>query len=74
MAFITYNFPAGFLSTADWIMPGNYGMKDQVAAFKWVKENIAAFGGNPELVTIFGSSTGGSCVHLHMFSPLSAGT
>lgn len=62
------------MSTADAIIPGNFGMKDQVAALKWVQRNIAAFGGNPELVTIFGESAGAISVHLHMYSPLSTGT
>lgn len=55
------------------IIPGNYGLKDQAFAFKWVKENIAAFGGNPDDVTIMGESAGGSAVHFHFFSPLSEG-
>lgn len=48
-------------------------MKDQVAALQWVKENIKQFGGNPNLVTIFGQSAGGASVHLHMHSPSSQG-
>ncbi|KAK7602464.1 hypothetical protein V9T40_008053 [Parthenolecanium corni] len=63
----------GFLSAADEVLPGNYGMKDQVAALKWVQENIRDFGGNPQQVTIFGESAGASSAHLHMFSPLSKG-
>jgi len=63
----------GFLSTEDAVCPGNYGMKDQVAALRWVHDNIAAFGGNPNSVTIFGESVGGASTHLHMLSPASKG-
>jgi carboxylesterase type B len=63
----------GFLSTGDDVLPGNYGMKDQVATLQWVKQNIAAFGGNPDSVTIAGYSAGSVSVMLHMVSPLSRG-
>ncbi|PNF39412.1 hypothetical protein B7P43_G13012 [Cryptotermes secundus] len=64
---------ASFLSTEDAECPGNNGMKDQVAALRWVRDNIAEFGGNPNSVTIFGESAGGSSTHLHMLSPASKG-
>lgn len=63
----------GFLSTEDDNLPGNYGMKDQVLALKWVKNNIEKFGGDPNKVTIFGESAGGVSVGLHLLSPLSKG-
>lgn len=74
--YVTMNYRLGvlgFASTGDSVMPGNNGMKDQVAALKWIQRNIGAFGGNPTAVTITGMSAGASSVHYHMISPMSRG-
>ncbi len=52
---------------------GNYAYMDQIAALQWVKRNIAAFGGDPSNVTIFGFSAGGVSVHSLLASPLARG-
>lgn len=52
---------------------GNYGPLDMVAGLKWVKENIAAFGGDPEDIGIFGQSAGGMSVRLMSVTPLTKG-
>lgn len=61
------------MSTGDESSPGNFGLKDQVLALKWVKRNIKAFGGDPNSITLLGASAGAVSVHMHMLSPMSEG-
>uniref|UniRef100_A0A1Y1MFT8 Carboxylic ester hydrolase n=1 Tax=Photinus pyralis TaxID=7054 RepID=A0A1Y1MFT8_PHOPY len=76
LVLVTVNYrlgALGFLSTGDDSIPANNGLKDQVLALRWVKDNIATFGGNPEKVTISGNSAGGSSVHYLTLSPMTKG-
>ncbi|XP_075045490.1 pyrethroid hydrolase Ces2e-like [Mixophyes fleayi] len=63
----------GFLSSGDERAPGNYGFLDQVEALRWVQNNIADFGGDPNSVTIFGDSAGAVSVSALVLSPLAKG-
>jgi para-nitrobenzyl esterase len=66
---VTANYRLGALG----FLSGNWGIQDQRAALLWVQRNIAAFGGNPHDVTLFGESAGGISVLVHLVSPPSAG-
>lgn len=63
----------GFLSTEDSVIPGNFALKDQNMALRWIQHNIRYFGGDPLSVTIFGQSAGAASVHLQVLSPYSSG-
>lgn len=71
---INYRLGAlGFLAHPALGEPGNYGLADQQAALRWVRDNIAAFGGDPAKVTIAGESAGAMSVCDHLVAPGSAG-
>ncbi|XP_051174126.1 carboxylesterase 5A-like isoform X1 [Leptopilina boulardi] len=63
----------GFFTTMDGEAPGNYGMRDQIAALDWVKNKIELFDGSSSNIVIIGHSAGGISVGLHILSPLSRG-
>ncbi|XP_013185290.2 juvenile hormone esterase [Amyelois transitella] len=63
----------GFLCLRTKEAPGNAGMKDQVAALRWIQRNIKAFGGDPDNITIFGESAGAASVSFLVLSPMAKG-
>ncbi|WP_413379334.1 carboxylesterase/lipase family protein [Paenibacillus taichungensis] len=80
--FVTINYRLGIFGfmahpelteESDYGASGNYGILDQIAALKWVKRNIAAFGGDPDNVTIAGESAGAGSVNILTASPLAKG-
>lgn len=82
IVFLTINYRLGvfgFLAhpaltkESDLNTSGNYGILDQIAALKWVQDNIAAFGGDPDNVTIAGQSAGAFSVNMLTVSPLAKG-
>lgn len=77
---VTINYRLGYLGffaqsaiDAEDHLKGNYGLMDQQFALKWVRRNIASFGGDPDRVTIFGESAGGQSVYAQLASPLASG-
>ncbi|XP_076250484.1 juvenile hormone esterase-like [Rhynchophorus ferrugineus] len=61
VVFVDFNYRLGvlgFLSTDDEVAPGNWALKDQIMALKWVQENIERFGGDKDSITVFGQSAG----------------
>ena len=77
---VTINYrlgPLGFLCLPELQeeagFTGNYGLFDQLTAIQWIRDNIAAFGGDPENITIMGQSAGAMSVQQHCLSPLSNG-
>ena len=81
LVYVSLNYRLGALGYVDFTayatpqrpVDGNLGLRDQVAALEWVRDNIAAFGGDPERVTIFGESAGGNAVTTLMATPSAAG-
>lgn len=82
MVVVTLNYRLGILgffahpelsAESEAGVSGNYGLYDQILALKWVQDNIAAFGGDPQKVTIGGQSAGGGSVLSLMASPLARG-
>lgn len=79
VVFVSFNYRLGrfgffahpALTAANEGQLGNYAFMDQIAAVKWVKDNIAAFHGDPEQITIMGESAGGGSVHTLMQAPAS---
>ncbi len=65
---------SGFFSLENEVAKGNYGLWDQNAALRWVKENIVAFGGDPNRIAIVGESAGAGSASAHVISPHSRGT
>uniref|UniRef100_A0A8D3E913 Carboxylic ester hydrolase n=1 Tax=Scophthalmus maximus TaxID=52904 RepID=A0A8D3E913_SCOMX len=63
----------GFLSTGDEHAQGNWGFLDQLAALRWVQENVEAFGGDPQTVTVAGESAGGISASILTLSPRARG-
>jgi para-nitrobenzyl esterase len=72
---VTFNYRVGRLGFFPHpaLADANFGLLDQIAALQWVRRNIAAFGGDPANVTIFGESAGGVSVDMLMSSPLARG-
>jgi para-nitrobenzyl esterase len=74
--FVNFNYRLGTLGYLDFSRYGfesNLGLRDQVAALEWVRDNIRAFGGDPDNVTVFGESAGGNAITTLLTVPAAAG-
>jgi para-nitrobenzyl esterase len=67
---VTLNYRLGIFG---FFGSGNFGLLDQIAALQWVKRNIAAFGGDPQRITVFGESAGAMSIGALIASPLAKG-
>ena len=70
---VTLNYrlgPVGFLTFENDLAPGNLGLRDQIMALEWVRDNIVAFGGDPGRVTVFGESAGSMSIMFLLVSPM----
>jgi len=73
---VTLNYRLGALGFLDLDLPGwqtNLGLRDQLAALEWVRDNVAGFGGDPARVTVFGESAGAISISSLLASPASRG-
>ncbi|MFB7508056.1 carboxylesterase/lipase family protein [Streptomyces broussonetiae] len=71
---VSFNYRLGMEGFAHWTgAPANRGLLDQVAALEWVQENITAFGGDPDRVTVFGESAGAGCIAALLAMPAARG-
>jgi para-nitrobenzyl esterase len=68
-----FAFPELTRQDADHGLLANYGYMDALAAMRWLRQNVAAFGGDPQQVTIYGQSAGAATVYMLMTSPLAEG-
>jgi len=83
IVFVSFNYrlgrfgffahPALSAENADNGLLGNFAILDQIAALRWIQDNIAAFGGDPKAITLMGESAGGGSVNILMASPLARG-
>lgn len=64
----------GFLNLKLKECSGNQGIKDIVLSLRWIKDNIRSFGGDPDNVTLIGSSSGSSIIHILLLSPSAKGS
>ncbi|KAF9526696.1 cholinesterase [Crepidotus variabilis] len=72
LVYVSINYrlgPLGFLTLNDGVTNGNFGLGDQVTALEWIQKHIAAFGGDPSRVTIYGESSGAGSVRALLSSP-----